>query len=192
MNDNIFKFIDKYKDILILKSVVLKMNNHFKIEKKISTNKFSFTVFVYCDLMLCIKNTLRICIALIIDAIILLSAQIIVNLESVKNIIEYIKLRILGLIRFEGKHIKDTIEIIKKLKIFIDVHKSILVDKYFLEEMFSFNYPSLELKVYLYKVGGKNVNKMIYNMKTIFESLDMDTRQIQSLEINNNIFEYLN
>jgi hypothetical protein len=58
--------------------------------------------------------------------------------------------------------------------------------------MFSFNYPSLELKVYLYKVGGKNVNKMIYNMKTIFESLDMDTRQIQSLEINNNIFEYLN
>jgi hypothetical protein len=142
--------------------------------------------------MLCIKNTLRICIALIIDAIILLSAQIIVNLESVKNIIEYIKLRILGLIRFEGKHIKDTIEIIKKLKIFIDVHKSILVDKYFLEEMFSFNYPSLELKVYLYKVGGKNVNKMIYNMKTIFESLDMDTRQIQSLEINNNIFEYLN
>ena len=188
--ENVFKYINKFEEIKLIQSLVEKINENFEIEKKISQNKFSLLVFAYCDMIFNIKIVVRICSLLIIDAMILNCVGEEINLDLVKGIIDFIKRRLFGLIHISSEKIKDILELTKKLCIFKDVHKSIIVDKYFLKKISTYNYPSVELKTYLYKVGCKNIKLLLERLINLMEKIEMDTNQIRNIDINYNIFEF--
>lgn len=187
--ENVFKFIDKFDDFKLIQIVIDKMNDNFGIEKKIAENRFSPFVFIYCDMIANIKITIRICCLLVLDGIIHIASGSSISFEQVKNIIEYIKKTILGFVFISQNDSVKVLNFNKRLNTFKDIYKSIIIEKYFLLRIVKYNYPSLELKTYLHKIGGKTFQKMISLLIKTFDNLEMDTKQLRSIEINYTVFE---
>ena len=186
--ENIFSFIDKKQEITKIQIKIHEFNSEFEIEKKVAENKFSRTLFIYAKLVLSIKSCLRISSVLILDAIILISNGDLVELSKVKEIIDLICDFVLKVDKICCENTKIMLDLMIKLSKFISDNSAKYIEKMFLRKAFSYDYPSMDLKIYLDKVFGKNFSTMIEKVITVLESNDLDTNQFRSLQVNSSLF----